>query len=151
MSNKTFECDCESGRTGILCETKINYCKSNRCLNKGVCQSLSSTYRCLCLSEYYSGRYCQILTKKVTNYKIMSTSISYIGIIVIMSVAMFIVIMDVLKYCFDIDPTQKELEEIRQKRRAKMSKSPQIQRFVYVNASLKLSKETISNHNQSTV
>jgi hypothetical protein len=47
--------------------------------------------------------------------------------------AMFIVIMDILKYCFGIDPTRKDLERIRRKKRAKKRK-PVIQRFVYVNA-----------------
>jgi hypothetical protein len=47
--------------------------------------------------------------------------------------AMFIIIMDILKYCFGIDPTREELERIRQKKREKKRK-PVIQRFVYVNA-----------------
>ena len=46
------------------------------------------------------------------------------------SVAMFIVIMDILKYCFGIDPTREELERYR---RAKKRK-PVVQRFIYVNA-----------------
>jgi hypothetical protein len=49
------------------------------------------------------------------------------------SVAMFIVIMDVLKYCFGIDPVDKERERIRRQKQAKKRK-PVIQRFVYVNA-----------------
>jgi hypothetical protein len=46
---------------------------------------------------------------------------------------MFIVIMDILKYCFGIDPTREDLEHIRQAKLAKKRK-PVIQRFVYVNA-----------------
>jgi hypothetical protein len=49
------------------------------------------------------------------------------------SVAMFIVIMDVLKYCFGIDPVHKERERRRRKKRGKKLK-PVIQRFTYVNA-----------------
>jgi hypothetical protein len=51
------------------------------------------------------------------------------------SVAMFVIIMDILKYCFGIDLTRKELEEVRRKKRAKKRK-PVIQRFVYVNGPL---------------
>jgi hypothetical protein len=48
------------------------------------------------------------------------------------SVAMFVIIMDILKYCFGIDPVSEERERIRRKKRAKRRK-PIIQRFVYVN------------------
>jgi hypothetical protein len=46
---------------------------------------------------------------------------------------MFIVIMDVLKYGFGIDPVEKERERIRRKKMEKKRK-PVIQRFIYVNA-----------------
>jgi hypothetical protein len=49
------------------------------------------------------------------------------------TVAMFVIIMDILKYCFGIDLTHKELEEVRREKRAKKRK-PVIQRFVYVDA-----------------
>ena len=49
------------------------------------------------------------------------------------TVAAFVIIMDILKYCFGIDPTREELERIRREKRAKKRK-PVVQRFVYVNA-----------------
>jgi hypothetical protein len=49
------------------------------------------------------------------------------------SVAIFIIIMDILKYCFGIDPVREELEQIRRKKQARKRK-PVIQRFIYVNA-----------------
>ncbi len=48
---------------------------------------------------------------------------------------MFIFIMDVLKYCFGIDPIKNELEKKRRKKQAKKVKHrPLIQRSVNVNA-----------------
>jgi hypothetical protein len=90
-------------------------------------------YTCECLGESYSGRHCEITTVKLKIYKIVSKSFAYIGIIALISVAMFIIIMDILKYCFGIDPVHEERKRIRRKKRDKHRK-PVIQRFVYVNA-----------------
>jgi hypothetical protein len=46
---------------------------------------------------------------------------------------MFIIIMDILKYCFGIDSTREDLERIRREKLRKKRK-PFIQRLVYVNA-----------------
>ena len=46
---------------------------------------------------------------------------------------MFVIIMDILKYCFGIDPTREDLERIRREKLEKKRK-PVIQRFIYVNA-----------------
>ncbi|CAF4394337.1 unnamed protein product, partial [Adineta steineri] len=40
------------GWQGVHCEIKINYCKNITCYNQGVCQSLSSNYTCLCITEW---------------------------------------------------------------------------------------------------
>jgi hypothetical protein len=48
------------------------------------------------------------------------------------SAAMFVVIMDILKYCFGIDPTRDDLVRIRREKQARRRK-PVIQRFVYIN------------------
>jgi UDP-N-acetylmuramyl pentapeptide phosphotransferase/UDP-N-acetylglucosamine-1-phosphate transferase len=70
-------------------------------------------------------------------YCIVSKSVASVAIIAMTTVAMFVIIMDILKYYFGIDVTRKELERIRRKkqvkRRAKKHK-PIIHRFVYVNA-----------------
>ena len=49
------------------------------------------------------------------------------------AVAIFVVVMDILKYCFGIDPVEEERERMRPEKRAKKRK-PVIERFVYVNA-----------------
>jgi hypothetical protein len=66
-------------------------------------------------------------------YKIVSKSFAYIAIIVMSIVAMFVVIMDILKYCFGIDPIREDLERIRREKQARRRK-PTTQRFVHVNA-----------------
>jgi len=90
-------------------------------------------YTCECFGEHYSGRHCEITAIKIKIYKIVSKSFAYIAIIALISVGMFIVIMNILKYCFGIDLVHEERERIRRKKQAKKRK-PVIQRFVYVNA-----------------
>lgn len=104
------------------------------CYNRGVCFSLSDGYICQCLGDnYYTGLHCEIKSSRIIFLHTFSKSCSYIAIIVIISAVMFIIIMDILKYYFGIDPVRKDLEEIRRKKRAK-NRKPVIQRFVYVNA-----------------
>jgi hypothetical protein len=82
---------------------------------------------------------------KIKIYQIVSKSVSYIAIIVLISTLMFIVIMDILKYCFGIDPVHEERERIRRRKQAKKRK-PVIQRFVYVNPPASSpSEQTTSN------
>jgi hypothetical protein len=66
----------------------------------------------------------------------VSKSFAYIAIIAMITVAMFIFIMDILKYCFGIDPTREDLERIRRKKQLKKRKPPVILRFIYVNPSM---------------
>ncbi len=131
--NATSPCLCASGWEGIYCERKINSCLNATCQNNGVCRPLLLNYTCECLGDSYSGRHCEITTTKIIIYKIVSKSFAYVAIIAIASAVMFIVIMDILKYCFGIDPVREERERIRRKKLEKKRK-PVIQRFVYVNA-----------------
>jgi hypothetical protein len=111
----------------------INFCKNNSCLNRAVCRPSVLNYTCECL-DGYSGQYCENIAKRIIIYKIVSKSLSYIAIIAIVSVAMFVLIMDILKYCFGIDPVEVERKRLRREKHAKRPKRPVIQRFVYVNA-----------------
>ncbi|CAF1298869.1 unnamed protein product [Rotaria sp. Silwood1] len=115
-SNSTFYCICNDGWQGIHCESMINFCDNITCENNGVCRPLLLNYTCECLGDSYYGRHCEGVSTKIIIYKIVSTSFTYLGILVIISFAMFIVIMDILKYCFDIDPTREELEKIRRRK-----------------------------------
>jgi hypothetical protein len=90
-------------------------------------------YTCECLGDSYSGRHCEITATKIKIYKIVSKSFAYVAIIALIIFAMFIIIMDILKYCFGIDPVHEERQRIRRQKQARKRK-PVIQRYVYVNA-----------------
>ena len=134
-SNSTFECVCENGWTGIHCELKVNYCENVRCLNNGVCRPLFLNFTCECLGTSYSGRYCEITETKTIIHQTVSKSFGYIAILSLVSVALFFIIMDGLKYIFGIDPIKDELEKMKKEKRLKNRKKhpPVIQKFVYVN------------------
>jgi hypothetical protein len=106
-----------------------------KCLNNGVCRSLFLNYSCECLGTSYSGRNCEITSKTTAVFKIVSKSCGYIAILSLALVVGFIVVMDILKYGFGIDPVKDDLERIRRKKQAKKAKrAPVVQRFIYINA-----------------
>ena len=134
-SNTTFVCLCPVGWEGKHCEKMVDFCKNATCLNKSVCRRSFRNYTCECLVEhYYSGPHCQMTAEKIKIFRMVSKSFAYISIIAMIIVTMFVIIMDVLKYCFGIDLTHEELERYRREKQAKKRKRPVIQRFVYVNA-----------------
>ena len=47
-----FTCSCVSGWTGDLCETEVNECESNPCVNGATCQEGFNQYRCACPAGY---------------------------------------------------------------------------------------------------
>lgn len=89
-------------------------------------------YSCECLGDSYSGRHCEVTAERTTINKIIAKSFAYVAIIAIGTVVMFVIIMDILKYCFGVDSTREEFKEIRQEKPRKKRK-PVIQRFIYVN------------------
>ena len=135
LSNTTFNCSCQLNWTGIYCEEKMNFCENVTCQNEGVCRSLLGDYRCECLSESYSGRHCEIKGTKVIVVQIVSKSFAAIAILGMSSIVAFIFFMDILKYCFGINPIRSELERMRRKKPRKKFKAHVIQKFVYKNES----------------
>ncbi|UJR11156.1 hypothetical protein I4U23_015337 [Adineta vaga] len=122
-----------------------NYCHNITCLNNGVCRPLLRDFKCECLSNSYSGRHCEIISKKIIVLKTISKSFAYIVVIALACVAIFVIVMDILKYGFGIDPVREERERLRRTKQAerRRQKGPVIQRFVYVNAP----KETFIKQN----
>ncbi|XP_072223127.1 cadherin EGF LAG seven-pass G-type receptor 3 [Leuresthes tenuis] len=51
-----LRCRCPVGFTGDYCETEINLCYSNPCLNGGVCARREGGYTCICREEYTGDR-----------------------------------------------------------------------------------------------
>lgn len=109
----------------------MNYCEGETCQNDGVCRSLVGDYRCECLGSSYSGRHCEITHRSIAILQIIAKSFAFIAIIAMASVALFIIIMDVLKYGFGIDPVNRE-----QKRKKMPSKKKRktiiVVRYIYV-------------------
>ncbi len=106
-------------------------------MNGGVCQPLLLNYTCLCLGNSYSGRYCENKANKILLLQIISKSFAYIAIIAIISVGIFVVTMDVLKYFFGIDPvgpTSKQIQAKKRRKPKRKKKPVTITRFIYVNA-----------------
>lgn len=126
----------------------INYCDNVTCQNRGICRPSLFNFSCECLYGY-SGQYCETETTTLAVYQIVSTSFAYVAIIAMGAVVTFVVVMDILKYCFGIDPVEEEREKMRQERRAKKRK-PVIQRFVYVNAPAASSSEQPSSATRET-
>ena len=87
---------------------------------------------CECLKGSYSGRFCEIPTRRLSVLRIASKSIGYVAIIALCSVALFVIVMDLLKYVVGIDPAKEELEAIERAKREK-KRRPVVQKFIYVN------------------
>ncbi|KAM9828437.1 cadherin EGF LAG seven-pass G-type receptor 3 isoform 2-T2 [Syngnathus typhle] len=51
-----LRCRCPVGFTGDYCETEINLCYSNPCLNGGVCARKEGGYTCICREDYTGDR-----------------------------------------------------------------------------------------------
>lgn len=52
-----LRCRCPQGFTGDYCETEINLCYSNPCLNGGICTRKEGGYTCVC-RQHFSGECC---------------------------------------------------------------------------------------------
>ena len=120
-------------------------------MNNGVCRPLLHNYTCECLGNSYYGRHCEITTKKIVIYKIVSKSVAYVAILAMTMAAMFVVIMDILKYCFGIDLTREDLERYRREKQAKKRKQSVVQRFVSVIALPEPPKKIIATNEEATV
>jgi hypothetical protein len=53
-----FTCTCKAGFSGLLCQTQIDECASDPCINGGTCQDLVDGFNCSC-PDGYSGSTCQ--------------------------------------------------------------------------------------------
>jgi len=54
----SFSCSCQSGYSGVTCQTDINECESNPCMNNGICSDGIGSFTCSC-QDGTSGINCQ--------------------------------------------------------------------------------------------
>ena len=137
-----FTCICIDGYNGMHCELKADYCGNITCYNGGICQTVDLQWKCQCTdSNFYYGDHCELKTTVLRIREILSRSFATVAIGAIVTTCSFIVIMDVLKYAFLIDPVEaerdtyrKRRERLRRARRPPPINGPNIAiRFQYVN------------------
>ncbi|CAF1019835.1 unnamed protein product [Adineta ricciae] len=118
-----------NGLADSHCETKVNFYENVTCFNWGVCQSLLLKYTCQCLVTSYWDRHCDLNSKETIALQIVSKSFASVAIFIIIITVIFILIMDILKSCFNIDPTSKKSPRIKRRKRAT------IVQYVYIRSS----------------
>lgn len=106
IDKKLYRCECSPGWTDVHCDRLINHCENITCFNGAICRSTTTDYECLCLTNSYSGRHCEHIETKLRIRQIVSKSFAYIAIISLALVFLFVIALDILKYCFRIDPTR---------------------------------------------
>ena len=112
-----FRCECADGYNGVTCELKIDYCGNITCQNHGICQTVQMQWKCRCLdSNLYTGDYCQFKSSALKMREIISRSFAGVAIGAITVTCGFVVVMDILKYAFQIDPVECERESYRRRR-----------------------------------
>lgn len=82
-----------------------------------MCQTVDSDWQCLCLDPtLYYGEYCQFKSGTLRLHEILSKSFAAVAIGAIVTTCSFVVVMDVLKYAFHIDPVERERDSYRRRR-----------------------------------
>jgi hypothetical protein len=102
------------------CELVDNMCFNITCQNKGRCISSHLSWSCNCLDPLlYSGTYCEHKSSSLITKEILSKSFASVAITAIIVVMLFVVIMDILKYGFGIDPVDRERQLMKSKQEKK--------------------------------
>ncbi|CAF4794037.1 unnamed protein product [Rotaria sp. Silwood1] len=140
-NNQTnFLCECKKGYLGIHCELKVDFCDNITCQNNGICRTIDMIPKCICLDlTLFYGKYCEFQTTSLKTRKIVNKSFASVAITAIIVTCSFVILMDVLKYIFHIDPVKSERKKYvkskQKNRRKQILKSnvtkPAI-RFLYV-------------------
>lgn len=119
----SYDCQCEPGYQGTHCEHITNMCENITCQNNGKCVYSHLSWKCQCLGHFYSGMYCEQKSTSLKVRQIISKSVGYIAILAICGVVLFVIIMDVLKYVFKIDPVG-PYRQLKKSNIAKQRKKP---------------------------
>jgi hypothetical protein len=134
------QCVCPTGKTGRNCETEINNCSTIKCKNDGQCVSSFGNWSCQCIDKsLFTGTYCENKASTLVVKELTSRSFAGVAIGCLSTVVSFILILDILKYCFHIDPLLEERQnEMRRQQTEGMKQRPNQQqptlavRFQYI-------------------
>jgi hypothetical protein len=143
----SFKCICESGYEGDHCDILTDYCQGVVCDNNAQCRSSLLNFTCECLTNDFTGRYCETKSSSLAIHQIVNRSFGYVAILSIIFVAGTIILLDFLKFVFHIDPVRPQRDRLRRKRALakKKHRTPQqpkiALRFTYVDT---------ENNNSST-
>jgi len=111
-------CTCPTGKIGNYCEYQVDLCANISCQNDAVCISAYGNWSCLCTNtDLYSGVYCETKASSLVIKEIISRSFGCVAIGCIVTVVSFVILLDTLKYVFNIDPVQRDFRLIREKHR----------------------------------
>jgi hypothetical protein len=117
---KTFHCNCTPGHDGSNCEKNTDMCGGIICENGGVCISSYPSWSCKCIDpSLYSGKLCERKSAALRTKQMLSKSFASVAITAIVAVFLFVIIMDVLKYGFKIDPVDRERQLMKAERKKK--------------------------------
>jgi hypothetical protein len=97
-----FKCVCQPSFEGLFCESNI-VCKNVTCSNGGNCIADYSNFSCNC-PTYFNGIFCEDKDSDLIVLETVSASISVVGIIAITSWCLFILLMDLSRYVFKMEP-----------------------------------------------
>ncbi|CAF5178158.1 unnamed protein product [Rotaria magnacalcarata] len=109
-------CVCPTGKDGAYCQNEVSICGSIKCENDAQCVSNYGNWSCRCTNnELYSGIYCEIESSSLRAKQLISRSLASVAIGCLVAVITFVILMDVLKYWFKIDPVHKDVDASKNK------------------------------------
>jgi hypothetical protein len=120
ISTSSFMCQCVYGYEGTYCQLENDLCDNITCENEGICVSSYLSWSCECLdSSLYSGIYCQDKSSALVIKQALCKSLAIVAIIALCCVFGFVIIMDILKYVFKIDPVDRERHRLEMEKEKK--------------------------------
>lgn len=134
-------CVCPTGKSGVYCQYQVDTCGNIKCENDGKCISSYGNWSCRCTNnDLYSGTYCEIKSSSLRTKEIITRSLTAVVIGCIATVMGFVILMDVLKYVFKIDPVHRKADQFKNKTSEKKKKTTKRKqpitaiRFRYIHA-----------------
>ena len=119
----SYTCQCVSGYAGTNCQLVSDMCANITCENNGICVSSYLSWSCKCIdSSLYSGTYCEDKSSSLATKQALSKSFATVAIVMMCCAVAFIIIMDILKYVFKIDPIDREHHRLKMEKEKEKQK-----------------------------